>query len=72
MVLKTSTMKEPKLGLVTGLLVGPGPTSGWTGDIINNIINNFKIIKINIYILIFLTKNIQVKHIYKILKIMWV
>ena len=36
--------------------------SGKTNDIINNLINNFKIIKI--YILSFLTKNIQVKHIY--------
>ena len=43
------------------------PTSGRTSDFINNLINNFKIIKVKkIYILSFLTKNIQVKHIYKI------
>ena len=44
-----------------------GPTGGRTDGIVNNLINNFKIIKVKkIYILSFLTKNIQVKHIYKI------
>ena len=46
MVLKTDTMKKPKKGLVTGFLLDRGLTGGQTGDTINNLINNFKIIKI--------------------------
>ena len=41
MVLKIGTVKESEKGLVTGFLVEP---HGQTDDIINNLINNFKII----------------------------
>ena len=39
MVLKTGTVKEPKNGLITGFC---GPIEGQTGDVINNLINNYK------------------------------
>ena len=41
MVLKTNMVKEPKNELITDFLVGP---HGRTDDVINNLINNFKII----------------------------
>ena len=37
MILKTSTVKEQENGLITGFLVGSE-----FGDIINNLINNYK------------------------------
>ena len=41
MVLKTNMVKESKKDLVTDFLVGP---HGRNDDVINNLINNFKII----------------------------
>ena len=38
MVLKTGTVKEPENVLITGFMVGPGPTNGQTSNIINNLI----------------------------------
>ena len=37
-VLKTSMVKEPENKLITGFMVGRGPTNSWTGDVINNLI----------------------------------
>ena len=41
MVLKTGPGREPEMRVVPVLVVRPG---GRTGDVINNLINNFKII----------------------------